>query len=466
MSRTINFKPTAKQFEALQYLMDDITTEVLYGGSAGGGKSFLGCAWLILMCLKYPMSRWLMGRSKLSTLKTTSLKTFFEVCRQFELIADFDYTFNGSSNIITFKNGSEILLKDLFYYPSDPEFDSLGSLEIAGAFLDEVAQISYKAKEVVKSRLGWKNQDGTEIKPKIFYSCNPNKGFAYKEFYMPYINMNLPLNMKFVEALPETNKYLSEGRRNSLNNLTGIERKRLLLGLWEYDSDPASLIEYDNILAIFTNNHILETQGETIIGTKYNNTILKDKCATIDVARLGNDNTVILVWHGLMVKEIKVLAKHTTDQTATILKTLQQLHNIPISNVTIDADGVGGGVVDQLKGSISFNNGAAPFNKENYNNLKSQCYFLLAKLINEKQIFIDTDDESIKSKIIEELEQVKRKDIDKDGKLSIIPKDQIKQVLGRSPDFSDALMLRMYSLVKHKNQNWNDTYGFITVDFT
>jgi len=46
--------------------------------------------------------------------------------------------------------------------------------------------------------------------------------------------------------------------------------------------------------------------------------------------------------------------------------------------------------------------------------------------------------------LIEELEQIKSKDIDKDTKLKIVSKDEIKEVLGRSPDFSDTLMMRSY----------------------
>ena len=67
-----------KQEHAIYYLKDDCTTEVLYGGAAGGGKSALGCLWLIENCQKYKGSRWLMGRSKLKTLKETTLNTFFE----------------------------------------------------------------------------------------------------------------------------------------------------------------------------------------------------------------------------------------------------------------------------------------------------------------------------------------------------------------------------------------------------
>ena len=460
-NRIIDYKPTTKQFEALEYLLDDVTDEVLFGGAAGGGKSFLGCAWLIIMCSKYEGSRWLIGRSKLDTLKKTTLKTFFAVCKHFGLVADVDFTFNGGSNIITFKNGSEILLKDLFFYPSDPDFDSLGSLEIAGAFIDEVAQITSKAREIVKSRLGWKMPDGTEIKPKLYMSCNPNKGFAYKDFYLPYSQNKLKDGLKFIPALPSSNHYLSEGRKKSLENLSGTERKRLLLGQWEYDSDPAALIDYDSILNLFTNAQVLHyNDKKEVVGTMYEKSLMKDKVITVDVARLGGDNTVILVWFGLYVKECRILSKHTTDEVANIVKSYQQIYSIPMTQVIVDSDGIGGGVVDQLKGCQSFINGSSPLNKENYTNLKSQCYFKLAKMINDNAMYWPIEEDELQTSVKEELEQVKRKDPDKDGKLAVIPKDQVKQVIGRSPDLSDAMMLRMYPIVKKINQNFNDTYSF------
>jgi len=57
-----------------------------------------------------------------------------------------------------------------------------------------------------------------------------------------------------------------------------------------------------------------------------------------------------------------------------------------------------------------------------------------------------------KDQIIEELEQVKRHNIDKDGKLAVIPKEKVKELLGRSPDFSDALMMRMYFELEPKQE--------------
>ena len=46
--------------------------------------------------------------------------------------------------------------------------------------------------------------------------------------------------------------------------------------------------------------------------------------------------------------------------------------------------------------------------------------------------------------LLEELEQVKLAAIPDVQKLKILGKDAIKKIIGRSPDFSDALMMRMF----------------------
>jgi hypothetical protein len=48
-----------------------------------------------------------------------------------------------------------------------------------------------------------------------------------------------------------------------------------------------------------------------------------------------------------------------------------------------------------------------------------------------------------KKEIAEEFAQIRQKDIDEEGKLKIVPKEEIKEALGRSPDKGDTLIMRM-----------------------
>ena len=421
----INPEFTKTQKECLKYLFDNKTKEVLFGGAAGGGKSWVGVSYLITMALQYPKTRYLMGRSKLDALKKTTLNTFFEVCVAWNLKAIKDYTFNGSSNVITFYNGSEIILKDLFLYPSDRNFDSLGSLEITSAFIDEANQITEKAKNVVASRLRYKLDENGLI-PKMLMTCNPAKNWVYSEYYRPAKDNTIKPYRKFIQSLVGDNTYISKHYEKQLFELDELSKQRLLYGNWEYDVTNDSLIEYDAILSLFNQQGV---EG--------------DKYITCDVARFGADKTVIMLWQGLHLRYVRTLLKSAVNDVVDEIKKLQQENQVNLTNIIVDEDGVGGGVKDYLRCKGFINNSRA-LKSENYQNLKTQCYYKLADLINKGQIGISCSDVNVKNYIIEECEQVRTKDADKDNRLQIIQKDTVKGILGRSPDYSDALAMRMY----------------------
>ena len=420
----INPDLTSKQKQALKYMFDDTTTELLYGGAAGGGKSFLLVAYAIITSLKYPGVRGLIGRSKLDALKKTTLNTFFDVCSQWNIKAGEHYTYNAQSNIIKFYNDSEILLKDLFLYPSDANFDSLGSLELTYACIDEANQITEKAKNVLSSRLRYK-LDEYGLIPKLYMSCNPAKGWVYN-IYKNSRDNTLPQHKKFIQALVSDNKHISKHYTAQLNKLDEISKARLLRGDWEYDDSKDALIEYDAIINTFSN----------VVPTG-------DKYITADIARFGKDKTAIYLWNGLQVAEIVVLDMSSMVDVANKIKEIQQREGVKLSNIIVDEDGVGGGAKDILRCKGFVNNSKA-IRGENYTNLKTQCYYKLADLINKGQIGISTNDIRFKEAMIQELEQVRRVNMDKDTKLAIMSKDKIKDLIGRSPDYSDALMMRCY----------------------
>ena len=59
-----------------------------------------------------------------------------------------------------------------------------------------------------------------------------------------------------------------------------------------------------------------------------------------------------------------------------------------------------------------------------------------------------TEDIKVQNMIVQELEQVRRKNYDKDAKVQMIGKDDVKTAIGRSPDYSDALMMRLWYEIK------------------
>jgi hypothetical protein len=417
-----------KQEHAVYYLKDNITKEILYGGAAGGGKSALGVLWLIEQCQAYPGTRWLMGRSKLKTLKETTLNTFFELTSNLKLSTSYNY--NSQTGVITWTNGSEILLKDLYSYPADPNFDSLGSLEITGAFIDECNQISFKAWQIVTSRIRYKLNE-YNLTPKILGTCNPAKNWTYSKFYIPTAAGTINETRKFIQSLPTDNPNLPPSYLDSLLALDENSKQRLYYGNWEFDNDPARLIDFDKIHNIFTNDFV--DAGDMFISA--------------DIARYGSDKMVILVWSGFRVIEIFTLDKSSITETAEAIKSLMNKHRVPLSNVVADEDGVGGGVVDIVRCKGFVNNSKALKEENNnveYQNLKTQCYYKLAELIQANKLFIDCNNADVQDIITKELEQVKRDKIDQDGKLRILPKDKVKELIGHSPDYSDALAMRFY----------------------
>lgn len=434
-------KLTAKQTKANRALKNPDVTEVIFGGGAGGGKSALGCIWLIRQCLKYEGSRWVLGRSKLKALKQTTLNTFFDVAKELGLTTE-HYTYNAQSNEIQV-GSSTIILKDLFLYPSDPNFDSLGSLEITGAFVDECNQVTSKAWNILKSRCRYK-LDEFGITPKMLGTCNPAKGWVYSNYYVPNKNGSIKPYRVFIQALATDNEHISEHYIENLKKLDNpVDKERLLYGNWEYSDDPTVLMPYTNIEDIYVS--FTEPEGSTFISA--------------DIARMGVDKTVIFVWKGLTVIDAIIRTKQDTNQTSIDIKTLAGKYGVPASKIVIDQDGIGGGVVDQIPNCYPFMNGGKPMKHkgkvENYSNLKSQCYFHLAKLINAGTLKIaenvsskSVDGSTVKELLSEELAIIKRKDADKDGKVSVIPKDKMKDLIGRSPDFADALMMRIVFDIK------------------
>ena len=446
-------QPTLKQHQAWGILQDNITTDFAFGGGAGGGKSWLGCEWLMVMSISYPDTRYFIARKTLKNLKKTTLRTFFKVTKLHGLKKDIHYNYNDQSSTITFlQTNSTIDLLEVKYNPSDPDYEDLGSSEYTSGWIEEAGEADFGAYDSLKTRIGRQNNDKYGILGKILLTCNPKKNFLYRMFYIPWKKKKLPTTSQFLQSLVDDNPRNEKGYKANLQNIKDVVKKqRLLFGKWEYDDEPNVLILYDNIIDLFTN--VIDKSD--------------DRCLTVDVARFGEDKTVIMLWHGFLMVRMWIYHKQDTDRTRQEIRDISIEHKVPYSRIVIDEDGIGGGVIDSLSGVRGFVANSRPLEEEkviqeriknpnfipNFKNLKTQCAYKLADKINAHLMAIDLkietqledcSPEQVRELIIQDLEQIKENNFDKDDMpRQIVPKDEVKQAIGRSPDYGDNLIMRM-----------------------
>ncbi len=176
-----------------------------------------------------------------------------------------------------------------------------------------------------------------------------------------------------------------------------------------------------------------------------------EKFLIVDAARLGGDEIVLnhfIGWESFRIDRHTMLR---IPDTASLIRTAADMYGIPRENILIDEDGIGGGVLDLVPGAIGFHGGASPYGKvgemdvkENYENLKTQCTYYLAQMVKDRKVAVSELNIETRERLAQDLQQFKRRDAQRDGKLKITKKEDMKVALGRSPDCGDTMMMRSY----------------------
>ncbi len=408
---------------------------VLYGGQKNSGKSYLGCLWLLNNCLNFPGSQHALCRRSLKELKASSLKTFYKVCKENGVKKDIDFKYNNQTGSIQFKNGSEITLVNLAWEPSDPTGDRFGGFEPQSVLIEEVGNIPFEYFKVMYGCI----RDSADIIPKkMLCTCNPTNNWIKSFFYDRYIDGTLPPEIEFINTVGKYNPFRGKDYEKKLGLLDESFYKRIEGGDWDYASTPDQLFKPDKLEDIFT--PLQHGKEEYTISA--------------DVARFGEDSTIIILWLGLMVVKIIKLDQSDLVNTANEITKLMNEYKIPRNKIIVDDNGVGGGVTDQLK-CKGFVNNARPIGGEKYFQLKDQCYFKLSQI---RWSISDKIEFKYKEQTKRELESIR--DESDEYKYKINSKDEQKKLLGgKSPDFSDAIMMRMYLELTPENKIIMD-FGF------
>lgn len=420
-----------KQDLALTKLTDKVTQEIVFGGAKNGGKSYLGCVFIFGQALSYPETNWFIMRNELNDLRKFTIPSIGEVFKSWDLVLSNYADFNGQDNVYTLYNGSKVFLLAAKYLPLDPMFERFGSMQFTGGWIEEGGEIHAMAYENIKLSIGrWKN-DEYELLGKLLITCNPKKNWLYTDFYKPYKDKKLDKKKAFIQALVTDNLFRQSGSVERLDAIKdSVTKQRLRHGVWEYESDPSCLIEYDAIQDLFTNDHVKPT-GKNYIAA--------------DLAMKGRDKFIAAPWNGLICDLTKGIDKNfsTGKEIEGDLKQLMIKNLVPHSRTIVDSDGLGSYLESYLKGIKEFHGGGKAKDAEFANN-KSECGYKLAELVNKRLVKIICSEEQ-KRYICEELETLKAADLDSDEKKKrIIKKEDMKAIIGRSPDYLDMLLMRMY----------------------
>jgi phage terminase large subunit len=441
----LDLESNARQGLAWLYLIDGVTREIGYGGAAGGGKSFLGCSWIVINCLQYKGTRYLIGRKELTNLKKTTLKTFFEACNALGLVPDVHYKYNGQMSTINFFNGSEVVLMDMAFKPSDPDYLRFGGLELTGAFVDESNESDMKALDILSSRLGRCKNELYGLVPKLYETFNPSKNHVYSRFWLPFKNDNMPAGRIFIRALATDNPFLSRMYIEQLEKADEVTRERLLHGNFDYDDDERALVSFKQIMDCFSNTFVPEG----------------DKRLSADLAMQGRDNFVVGLFNGLRISFPLIMPKATGKVIEEQLKGLAHTYSVRRSNTIADSDGMGQYLESYMQGIEQFRAGKTPYDRA-FANLRHECAFKLAEFIRKGELFLDVPETQrvvaggreyrLRDLLVEELGQLKidNASLDKDQKKRVISKDIVKQNIGRSPDLLDVLIMGMFYYVANQ----------------
>ncbi len=210
--------------------IDAKETEVLFGGAAGGGKSYGQIVDALLTALFFPKSKQLILRRTFSELEKSLIRTALA------LYPRDIFTFNSSSHTGKFKNGSVI---DFGYCAAENDVYQYQSAEYDVVRFDELTHFTEAQYLYLISRVRGANKFPKQVKS----STNPGgigHGWVKSRFVDPSVPNcsflgNDGMKRIFIPSLLDDNMFLMENDPNYKSRLLALperEKKALLYGDW------------------------------------------------------------------------------------------------------------------------------------------------------------------------------------------------------------------------------------------
>lgn len=409
-----------------------VETNVLYGGAVGGGKS----AWLvneaINLCLDYKGNVGYLARHELESFKKTTLMSLEEF-----LPSKVVQRHNRADHEIELSGGSKILYGGLG--DDQKAIERLKSMNLGFFGIDQAEETTETHFFMLSSRLRLAIPG---IRYKALLTANPEPGWVRDRFISSRYADHV-----FIPALPKDNPHLPKDYEEKLRALYGNRPdliKAWLEGDWDVTTAGDYLIQYSLIRAAV--NRDLPAVGNCVVG--------------VDVARFGDDSSVVTVRHGMKVTRIESWAKQDTVWTAG--KCAEIIREENPTAVYVDEIGIGSGVVDTLRANLgrSYNiigiiSSEQSRKKDIYANRRAELYFNLSEHFLDGSISIPDRPE-----LSSQLSGLKYK-FDTHHRRIIESKDDMRRRSLHSPDFADSLMLCFATLIPESARQSEGTQAIL-----
>lgn len=325
-------------------------------------------------------------------------------------------------------------------YPDDHEAEHLRGMPIP----ERAGVVRYLAR--------WNEASYWGQSPKGAMEQLPQEG---REAYRP----ELVKSITFIPGTLDDNRELTDKDLGYKGNLLAQDKRhgsRLLRGCW-YDAEKENeLFAFEDLQDLFTNTFVVKNDESS------------GWYMTADIAMEGADCLRIGIWDGLCLYKVFSWAKSDGRFIWEEMTRLAHTYNIPGRNIVFDANGVGNFLTGFFKSSHDFRSQHTPLEekpaegggdkiKVDYKDLRTQCAFWLSRYVAKKKLFFDIPDDRQRDAIIEEFEAHKKTGQNATGKLTITPKEEIKALLRRSPDYFDMILMRMVFEIVPQKQSWLTT---------
>lgn len=269
---TVEFKLYPKQRRALM----SQAQEILYGGAAGSGKSYMMRVLAIVLCMEIPNIKVFLFRRMYKELYINHVYSpdgFLVMLKEF--IDRGEVVFNKSDGVFNFPfNGAQIYL---CHAQHESDINTYLGAEIHALLIDEATQFTEKMIRFIRTRvrLGglsvpdkWKN-----LLPKIIYGSNPG-GPAHTYFKRGFVShgeghiFNAPIqdggmSREYVPAKSKENVIMQRNDPNYAMRIMGLGDDRLALayleGNWDLEEGAAFSDLWDPNVHVVQNIEIPRT---------------------------------------------------------------------------------------------------------------------------------------------------------------------------------------------------------------